>query len=69
MADERGRPRSGSNSPFENSRHRPSPPPGHPHTLVGGREGERAGTDAKIARTRIFEQTLRTGIAALTYPG
>ncbi len=38
---------------------RPSPPPGHPyqHTLVGGREG--AGTDAKNARTRIFERTLK----------
>ena len=46
-------------SPFEYSRRRPSPPPGHSHTLVGGREGERAGTDAKNARTRIFEQALR----------
>ena len=46
---------------FENSQRRPSLPPDHPyqHTLVGGREGERAGTDAKNARTRIFEHTLR----------
>ena len=46
---------------FENSWHRPSPPPGHPyqHTPVGGWEGERAGTDTKNARTRIFEQPLR----------
>ena len=50
-----------SNSLFENSRHQPSPPPGHPYQqpLVGGREGQRAGTDAKNARTRIFEQTLK----------